>query len=141
MRRYYFDTKPFILTACFIMKCDVICYDYMLKMVGHGQQCTVMYELKGCCSWLKTSALIEENSYICCRTVKLDGQSKMFACVLAVGRHWRCTHQYNLINIIYNKNQCDRKQFYYCSFNVFLYRISLLITCISSDNQQFVFIM
>ena len=47
-----------------------------------------MYKLKGRFSWLKTSASIGEDSFICCRTVKLDGQSKMFACVLAMGHHW-----------------------------------------------------
>ena len=37
--------KPFNLTACFIMECDVNCYDYVLKTAGHGQQCTIMYKL------------------------------------------------------------------------------------------------
>ena len=44
VRRYCFDVKLFNLTACFIMKC----YDYALKMAGHGQQsqqCTIVYEL------------------------------------------------------------------------------------------------
>ena len=42
--QYYFDVKPFNLTACFIMKCDTKCYDMHIKMEGHGQQCTIMYE-------------------------------------------------------------------------------------------------
>ena len=42
---YCSDVKPFILTTCSIMKCDTKCYEYDLKMAGHGQQCTIMYEL------------------------------------------------------------------------------------------------
>ena len=45
VHHYCFDVKPFNLSACFIMKCDMKCYDYILKMVGHEQQCTRMYEL------------------------------------------------------------------------------------------------
>ena len=45
VRWYCIDAKPFNLTACFITKCDMNCYDYTLKMAGHGQQCTIMYEL------------------------------------------------------------------------------------------------
>ena len=45
MRQYCFDAKPFNLTACCITKCDAKCYGYALKMAGHEQQCTTMYEL------------------------------------------------------------------------------------------------
>ena len=37
---------------------------------------------------------VSEKSFICDRTVKLNGQSETFACVLAMGHHWRCTHKY-----------------------------------------------
>ena len=45
VHQYCFDAKPFNLTACFITKYDEKCYDYTLKMLDHGQQCTMMYEL------------------------------------------------------------------------------------------------
>ena len=39
------DVKPFNLTACFITKCDMSVMITRIKMVGHEQQCTIMYEL------------------------------------------------------------------------------------------------
>ena len=45
VNRYCFDVKTFNLTACFIMKCDVKCYDYTLKMAGYEQQCTALVTL------------------------------------------------------------------------------------------------
>ena len=37
---YYFDVKQFSLTACFIMKSDVKCYDYTHQ---NGGPCTTVY--------------------------------------------------------------------------------------------------
>ena len=87
---YYFDVKPFNLAACFITKCDAKCYDTCIKMAGQGQQCTIKYELYWCFSWHTTSVLVGENaekSFICGRTVKLNGQNEMFARVLGMGHH------------------------------------------------------
>ena len=46
--QYCFDVKPFNLIACFSTKCDAKdtkCYDTCIKTPGHGQHCTIMYEL------------------------------------------------------------------------------------------------
>ena len=59
-----------------------------IKMRDHGQQCTIMYEVYGHFSWHTMSVLISEKSFICGSTVKLNGQSKMFAHVLVMGHHW-----------------------------------------------------
>ena len=54
-----------------------------IKITGHGQQCTIMYEVYGHFSWHTISVLIGDNSFIWG-----NGQSKMFARVLAMGHHW-----------------------------------------------------
>ena len=61
---------------------------------GHGQQCTIMYELGDVFFWHTMSVLIGKKSFICGRTVELNGQSKMFTRMLAMGRHWRWTYKY-----------------------------------------------
>ena len=43
--RYCYDVKPFNLTAYFITKCDTSVMTMCIKMAGHGQQSTIMYEL------------------------------------------------------------------------------------------------
>ena len=45
VHRYCYDVKPFNLMACFIMKCDTNVMITCFTMVGHGQQCTIMYKL------------------------------------------------------------------------------------------------
>ena len=62
-----------------------------IKMMGHGQQCTIMYNNVRALvtfSWHTTSVLIGAKSFISIRIVKLNGQSKMFTCMLAMGHHW-----------------------------------------------------
>ena len=46
VRRYCFDTWPFHVNSLFIMKCDVKCYDYALKMMSHGQWCILMHKIQ-----------------------------------------------------------------------------------------------
>ena len=36
-----------------------------------------------------------QEQFLCGRTIKLNEQSDMFACLLAMGFHWRCTHKYH----------------------------------------------
>ena len=85
---YCFDVKPSSLTACFIMKYDTKCYDYAHQNGGpwtavyNNVQDLVMI------FWHTKSVLIGEKSFICSRTVKLNGQSETFANMLATGRHW-----------------------------------------------------
>ena len=43
--QYCYDVKSFSLTACFIKKCDTSVMTARIKIVGHRQQCTIMYEL------------------------------------------------------------------------------------------------
>ena len=87
--QYCFDMKPFNLAACFIMKC----YDYVhkngrpLAAVYNNVQALVMF------SWHTTSVLIGKKSFICGRRAKWNRQSETFANVLAMGRHWPCTHK------------------------------------------------
>ena len=42
---YWYDVKPFNLTACVITKCDVNVVIMRIKMAGHGKQYTIMYKL------------------------------------------------------------------------------------------------
>ena len=93
VHQYCYDGKPFNLTACFIMKCDVKCYDYAHQnggpwavMYNNLQQCT------GCTSFSDVSLGIQHQyllvrSFIWVRRVKLNGQSETFPSMLAMGRY------------------------------------------------------
>ena len=99
VRWYCFHVKPFNLTACFIMKCDINCYDHTHQNGGpwiavyNNVRALVLLFLHS------MSVLIGEKSFICGRTVKFNRQSKTFACVLANGYHWQCTNKYTFTDI------------------------------------------
>ena len=97
--RYCFDMKPFNILACFITKCDALCYDTRIKMADHGKQCTIMYKLQWHFSWHTMSVLIGKKDFMCGITVKLNGQGEQFARILAIGRHWRCTYKYTFNDV------------------------------------------
>ena len=73
--QYCFDVKPFNLAACFIMKCDTKCYDYVhqngrpLTAVYNNVQALVMF------AWHTMSVMIGKKSFICGRRAKLNRQS------------------------------------------------------------------
>ena len=85
---YCYDAKSFNLTACFITMCDTkYYYDYTPQ---NGGPRTAVYNNV----WFKWHFFLaynisidwQEEIYICDRTVKMNGQSKMFTCLLALGR-------------------------------------------------------
>ena len=40
-----------------------------------------------------------QEEFLCGRIVKLNGQSEMFAHVLAIDRHWQCICKYTFIDV------------------------------------------
>ena len=89
------------------MKCDVKCYDYAHHSGGpwtavyNNVRALVTFFLVYISIdwWHKMPVLIGKKSFICSRTVKLNGQSVMFGCMLAMGCHWWCTHKYIFIDV------------------------------------------
>ena len=80
------------------MKYDVKCNDY--EHQNSGPWTTVYNNVRALVMFFLAYnvSITGEKSYICSRTVKLNGQSKMFVHMLAMGHQWRCTHKYTFIN-------------------------------------------
>ena len=85
MRWYCFDAKPFNLKACFITKCDTKFYDYAHRNGGPWTAVDNNMRALMTFSCHKMSVLIGKKSFICGRTVKLNGLSETFTLMLEMG--------------------------------------------------------